>query len=341
MIARAVLTACSIAVAALSLDAQVTVRVRSAADAPIPGVTVELWSSLARVSARTSDADGTARFLAAEAQGATGVLVRRIGFTPARAFLARDQHEVRVVMAPLASSIATVTVSEARRACPQRDDAEARAVWERARQSYDTENVVGRFSWFTGASGPVDAARVGQPDSAKLVRRNWQWTTDGGIRGARVDADRGKYVVALTAHNSPDLGRWGYMDLAGGYAQHFSEARFGDRHTFTELPAGADGERTLRLCARDRTRTGVDGTLRLAGDGSFVAARWTFWNPSREAEPAGGEVVFAPREEAVLRPLFAASGLFWRRLASGAYHQNWKEYEQYELRPCAAPDCSR
>jgi hypothetical protein len=86
----------------------------------------------------------------------------------------------------------------------------------------------------------------------------------------------------------------------------------------------------IQFCARDRKRSGLDGLLRVDASGALLDARWRYWNPSRDAEPAGGEVMFAPPVEQGAGPLYSASGLYWRRLRSGMYLQSWQWYAEWE-----------
>ena len=98
--------------------------------------------------------------------------------------------------------------------------------------------------------------------------------------------------------------------------------------------AQSESEVILAFCPRDRRRTGIEGTMQIMSDSGFIAAVWSYWNPDRHRELAGGEVSFAPPENrpAIGKvPLLASSGFFWRRLPTGRFYQLWFDFEKWML----------
>lgn len=77
-------------------------------------------------------------------------------------------------------------------------------------------------------------------------------------------------------HYYLDYGVWGYPLLEADYAQHFTEALFGRRHTFTFERSARSDEVTLRFCPRNRKQSGLEGTLQIGVDGRFISARWQY-----------------------------------------------------------------
>lgn len=127
-------------------------------------------------------------------------------------------------------------------------------------------------------------------------------------------------VRELSRHSEPEFGIWGYASLHSAQAGHFATPHFAVHHTLSVLARDAT-EITLVFCPHSRKQTGLEGTLRLGADTTFVGARWTYWNAHRRRESAGGEVTFNPPGLTAFgarAPLLAASGLFWRKLATAA-----------------------
>lgn len=319
----------------LVLSAQVVVRVTDPAGHPVPAATVELWSATARVAARATGADGRARFVAGERAGSEAVMVRRIGFLPGQRRLRGTGDTVAMQMEPLSGHLPAVTVVAARRACPQGDDPAARQLWQEVAARYQSPSMEGRKANVeshraTVAEEEVGAAGLGAPTTG------WRYHTHAGMTGARLSIARGGYVRPLQGtHTHDDFGAWRYPPLHAELAGHFVDTIFANAHTLT-LGGGSARGRVLHFCARDRRRDGLDGVLRLDGSGGLADARWTYWNPARDAEPAGGAVVFAPVAASGPAPLFSASGLFWRRLPSGRYLHSRQDYSTWVLLPDSA-----
>lgn len=152
-----------------------------------------------------------------------------------------------------------------------------------------------------------------------------------GIGGLRSAIEQYGYAWREpSVHVDEDYGVWFYPPLQAEYAEHFADSLFAAKHTLSVVSAGE--ETVIGYCPKDRKLPGLEGTLRVASDGSFVEARWRFWNPVRNSEDAGGDLVFAPRDpENTHGLLLAAQGLFWRRLPSGLYYQVSQDYSHWTV----------
>ncbi|MBK7908294.1 MAG: hypothetical protein IPJ78_17275 [Gemmatimonadetes bacterium] len=313
-----------------ALFAQVVVRVTDPANHAVSAAIVEFWSANERVATRVTDSDGLARFVAGERARSNAAIVRRIGFLPGHLVLGSTSDTVVVSMEPLSGSLPSVTVLAARQACPQTDSPEARKLWQEIASRYETPSTQGRKANVeerraTVAEDQVGAVGIGNP------RTGWRFYTHGGMTGARASFAQRGYIQPLTGtHSYDDFGAWRYPPLHAEMAGHFVDAIFGEAHTLTLSRAGSRNI-VLRFCARDRRRNGLDGVMRVGESGGLADARWTYWNPARDGESAGGEVVFTPLAESGHAPLFSASGLFWRRLPSKRYLQSWQDYSAWEL----------
>lgn len=310
-------------------SAQLDVSVTDAGGRPLPSARVELWSAtMARASRLTDDA-GRVRFAADEIIGSSAVLVRRLGFVPVRHALATvaPVAAVTIALQPLAASLPSVTIAAVARSCPQPDEVAARELWLSASRLYASPFVEARRSMLERVTEVVEEREVGVGDR-EVIATGWRGYTRAGMIGARA-ALQAHYVRGLpSGHNLPDFGVWRYPALHAELAGHFADSIFAARHTVA-LTLDARGDTIIRFCARDRKRAGLDGTLRLDATGTFLDARWRYWNPDGSREESGGEVVFAPAEDGIRYPLVSASGLFWRRLPSGSYRQVWERYTEW------------
>lgn len=313
-------------------EAQLQVTVQGPAGEPVAAALVQLRRGAQRGATRVTDRTGRAHFTEAEAGGTDLVQARRIGFAPSHTPYSPGTHSLTIVLQSVATVLPEINVGSATQGCPQRDDRAARERWETSRRLYDDTTTLGRTSALQYVASVVDGDSVGQFDPARLLP-GYRGTNAPALRGLRADiAEYGYAWMLPERHYYWDYGVWGYPVLEADYAQHFTEALFGARHTFTfDRTAGSDAV-VLRFCPRNRKQSGLEGTLRLEADASLVSARWQYWNPRHDAEPAGGEVVFAVSVQPGARPvLTAANGLFWRQLRSGRYYQRWQQYDGWVL----------
>lgn len=321
----------------LELNAQLRVVVQDARSVGVPGALVELWSPLAVIATRRTSAEGVVDFAAAEVDASTSLHVRRVGFRPASVRLVRAVRSIRVSLDLLAAALPEVIVKESARGCPARDQPRARELWEAARRGYALVRGAGRYSWLRNVSGTVWSSQF-DTDSDLPENSGWRAYSADGLSGLRRAASLRRYRYQMSAqHTSEDFGVWGYLPLYAEFAEHFADSTFGAHHALLIEHEGADGTVTVRFCTDSRSAGGLDGLLRLTADGEFADATWRFVNGGRDAEAAGGEIVFAPRASpGSVGPLLAASGTFWRRLPSGAYWRRHQAYTKWELLPDTA-----
>lgn len=315
-------------------QSQIIVNVQ-AHGTPLEGVQGELWSSTHRVAQRVSDRSGKFRFSAAEVREAVAIATRRIGFAPTRVALEPGKTEYVVELEELPAPIAELTTLTAVRLCPNVESAEARQLWDAATRRYLTPkaDTLGRFTELTQVVSNVGADSLGVLDPSREGRGAHMAESDWITRGRRLIESQGYVWLMTVAHGEADVGIWRYASLQSWDASHFGADLFAQRHTLSVL-GGDEREITLAFCPRSRDETGLEGTLRLARDTSFIAARWAYWNPQRNGETAGGEVVFAPPGATASGkplPLLPLSGLFWRKLLSGRFWQRWEEYDRWIL----------
>jgi hypothetical protein len=320
-----------LAITPLRAEGQLDVIVRDSGGRAVVDARVELWNASALVAARSTDAEGIARYSTAEVAAATAGLVRRIGFSPAQFSLPASGASLTVQLEALAYSVPAMTVRAVAESCPQPDDPAARATWEAAAARYQEPTTSGRVTRLEQHTSRVAEADVGIIDGERLFD-GWRFYTTPGMEGAVRRIERRGYVYALLRENHTEemLGAWQYPPLEAELAGHFATAIFGARHTF-RLVAATASVVTLRYCARDRRATGLDGTLRLSVADGLLDARWRYWNPSPGRESAGGEATFAPAaRDGVIAPMVSTSGLFWRRTPSGRYAQRWQRYIEWK-----------
>lgn len=319
--------------------AQLSVEVVAAPAHPLQNAHVELWSPTARLSAQVTGTEGRVRFSSSDMRAASAVLVRFIGYRPERVLVAAGAVTLRVQLEALPAPLPSITVSDAETWCPKADAPEARSRWERARSQYTAPSSFGRRSTMETFSGTTRAEELGDASRMRLATGS-RGFTKLGMEGARRSLFARGYAYPLVgSHTSTEFGVWAYPALTREYAEHFAEAVFGERHNFSAVSVGPDSlEAVLAFCARDRRHTGLDGILRISEDGSFLSARWRFYNPASGAELAGGDVVFAPRDLYSDSPaLLSAQGLFWRRVSSGMFFQRWEQYARWVLTDSAQP----
>lgn len=321
--------------AGFALPAQGAIKVYvESSGAPLAEATVELWTATARVALRVADREGAVTFTASEVGAATTLLARRVGFAPGRVRVDALLPEIRVALDRLAAPLAEVTVREAEQACPAREDPRARALWDAARRRYVAPDPENRASWFSVQQGTVRSDQLGLVDRARLQHRGRRWGGREALAAEDARIARLGYVWPIEgSHTSEEFGIWKYPVLQHFHAEHFAEDVFGSLQTLSFAKDDGDEDASvLVFCGRDRKRSGIDGTIQLDADSSFLVARWRYWNPARNAEKAGGEVVFTPFDRRSFTPwLHAAQGLYWRQLRGGMYWHRWEEYEGWEL----------
>lgn len=321
---------CGALLAAQPVRAQLRGTVVDDSGNPIPSVQVELWTLTSRLATTLTDDNGRFVFGAVGQSSALALLARRLGFGPTRVPLTAPNDTITIHLHALGAPLPTVTVLAAARLCPNRDSPAARAVWDRSRQTYSSGVAYSRGADYTALRNVVRAADIGNFDDAKRTLGSRQYSV-AGIFGLRSGIEQYGYVWReANVHVENDYGVWFYPPLQAEYAEHFADSLFAARHTFSVVSAGE--ETVIGYCPKDHKLPGLQGTLRIAADGSFIEARWRFWNPVHNPEEAGGDVVFAPRDpEHTHGLLLAAQGVFWRRLPSGLYYQDSQAYSEWTV----------
>jgi hypothetical protein len=313
--------------------AQVRGRIVDEELRPISGVIVELWMPRERVNVRLSDDGGSFSFSAAEADGAVGLLARRIGLKPVHKALQAPGVEHLILMYPDVIELDALTVTAAAPMCPNREQGSAGAIWRRMASSYSrAPDTVGTSSYFAESRTTVPWSHLGTVDSASVRAGAWTGVSAGILAIARRDIRRTGYAYRIDSSTRGEFAAWQYPALHGYAAQHFRDEEFFERHRFSVLH-DESGDLALVFCPRERLRSEpqMEGTLTLSSDTLLLRARWMFRTP-RPTEVAGGEVVFAPPLRAAEPPLLLpATGLFWRREGPDRYHQLWRGYSRWVL----------
>jgi len=328
-------------------SAQIDVHVVDSAGVAIPTARVELWNRSSLIVLRQANFDGLATFTATETAQATDLLVRAIGYNPLRVSLADAEGRLSVRLEKLRQSLPAVTIAAAAQTCPQQDQPTVRALWQRVAARYGEPSFRGRSTELEQRQGTVAEADVGAFYESEL-RTGTRAYTPLGVRGALQHIADSGYVYPLDEMHTFELfGGWRYAAVEAELAGHFASAGFADAHTFV-LSASTNAVTTLRFCARDRRRNGLDGTLQLSETDGFIEARWRFWNPRDGTEQAGGAATFASaraleavngdeaesagdQREPAAAPLTSTSGLFWRKLPSGRFVQRWQRFHEWHF----------
>jgi hypothetical protein len=303
-----------------------------AGGAPLGDATVELWSKDQVLARRVTDASGHFRFQALEDR-ARAILVRRIGFTPNRIDIHPGEFELQVTLVPIPHVLDPVAVTASKPLCPNRENPKARELWSRSTALYlsAAADTLGRWTFMTGLSGVTTAAEMGMLDSARMWRGD-RWRNRDALRRERVFIPAHGFAWPLANHIREDYGMWEYPQLDSDHADIFGDPLFGDRHQLSFLESDPD-QNTIVYCPLDRKAAALIGSMLISTTAGLISANWTYFNPARNAELAGGEVMFvppAPTGEPTL-PLLAASGWFWRKLRSGAFWRRWQSYDQWKF----------
>lgn len=209
-------------------------------------------------------------------------IVRRIGFLPGHLILGSASDTVVVHLEPLSGSLPSVG-ARGFQACPQTDSPEARQLWREVASRYLTPSTQGRQANVEERRATVAEDQVGSVSTGS-PRTGWRLYTLGGMTGARASMAQRGYIRPLSgSHIYDDFGIWRYPPLHAELAGHFVDSLFGEAHTLT-LSRADSRNLVLRFCARRRRRDGLDGVMRVDASGSLSDARWTYWNPARDAE---------------------------------------------------------
>ncbi len=306
--------------------AQVRGTVRDEAGQPVDGAVVELLSAGARLAITTSDSSGSFGFL--PAPGAVALVVRRIGFQPARLVLASAPRPLVVIMRRRPVTVAGIAVSAPLGRCVDRDRPDARRLWQAAAARYAKGalmlSLMGEGKEF---GGDVPAESLGVFDTTRAAPYH---IAGSGFRP--MPYNLGRFYAMPPAMGVRRSYEWDYPWLESLQAWHFSDDLFADLNRM-ELAPRELGDNVIAFCSQHDDRPYIQGLLWIGPDTTFLKAQWRFvtHDPS---EDAGGEVVFMP--PAAGQPLLAASGQYWRQKSTGFY-QEWTEFVQWF--ECRDADC--
>lgn len=309
---------------------QVGGRVVDGSGQPVTGARVEMWGPLRRLSTRETDASGAFTFTGPQADSATGLVVSRIGHAsrslsirpPASSLLIRLSEAV-LQLEPLAVR------ASSRRLCPNRDEPAARTLWSAAAARYGSPDTLSIQADEVFVTGEVPWAELGMVDETAL-RRNQRMT---GPQRRDIVPGRG-YGFRITSSWDADFVAWYYMQLGSHFTQHFIDASFGTYNSLSIRARAADAT-VLAFCSRNlgRGAVGIEGTLTIAHDTTFVSATWQYLPPD-PVEVAGGEVTFAPHPGSPRLPwLVPAASLYWRAIHGrrDLYFQRWERFNEWVI----------
>lgn len=310
-------------------SAQIRGIVRDETGAPVPEAMVELLGAGARLAITQTTASGG--FVFPAHASAAALVVRKIGYAPARLTLGGPVATLEIVLRQRSVPVTGITVAAPPPACIERDRPEARQLWEQASRRYASgalmaglaaDRMTGRTTVPPDSFGALDTARL---------ERGFTAMTGVGLRPREDQRDRFYALPPLIG--SERSFRWSYPHLESVQAWHFADVLFGELNRLALAPREV-GEMVILFCGGRPGRPFITGRIHLAPDTTFLKAEWRFVTPA-PTEQAGGEVVFMPRAPGA--PLLAASGFFWRARESG-FFQEWSSYLQwYE---CGRSGCS-
>jgi hypothetical protein len=313
------------------LPAQVRGVVVDAQGQPVEGVRLELWAPLKQLEVQRSSVTGSFAFTREYADSATALIASRLGYRSANVALNGTGPSLTLRMTAEAVQLEEVSVRARSSApCPNRDEPEARALWEAAAAGYDRSyERVGIVSAMMSTTGQVPRSRIGQVDEARL----WPARRGTSALPRSIDSRTG-YGYRVQSSLEPDFVSWHYKELGSHQAQHFIDPSFGTYNSLSIRARTPDGV-VLAFCSRGlgRQAVGIGGTLTLSPTNAILAAAWTFRTP-RPEEEAGGEVTFVPRGEGGRPPwLVPATSLYWRAVVgrpSDAF-QRWERFTEWVL----------
>lgn len=316
------------ALAAAPLRAQVQGRVVDSRGEPVAGAHVELWATFRRLDVWDTGPSGTFEFDAAQADSASGLIVSRVGYVDRTLSVSSSDEPVTVVLQESAVRLeGLVARAEASPICPNRDEPEARALWEAATARYSRPDTLTISASSVRMENEVPWAEIGVVHEDRL--RNSGRATGPQRRAIR---PRLGYGFRLEASWSREYAAWDYFELGSNQAQHFTDPSFGTYNSLSVRARTPDAT-VLAFCSRDLPRGAVkiEGMLTLRPDTTFASARWRFL-PPRPREDAGGAVTFVPHPGGGRRPwLVPASHLYWRRVnqREDRYVQIWERFRAW------------
>ncbi|MDB4906260.1 MAG: hypothetical protein JWO05_1044 [Gemmatimonadetes bacterium] len=314
------------------LSAQLRGTVQDSHGVPVYSATVEVWQrDSSRGSAHTS-VDGRFVIPRAIPGVAATVLVRRLGFLPARHSVASvGADTIHVVLSALPASLPEYVVSASAPGCSRPDDPAARAAYVKLARSYFTFGSDGRFvgPWMHGhrSTGDLPAADVGFVDDSRMAETWWGWAFPKAIDAQgrypyakRLPSDRLDYRPL-----SESEWHWRYADLGQSDFPHFLTSTFSDAQQFSR-DRERTGESVIRFCGRERGAPYLEGTIHTDGDSVMTGIEYLFHTP-KPREDAGGQLTLATSTWPGRRMLVPVRTVFWRKLGG----RDWYYQEAFVL----------
>lgn len=312
--------------------AQLVVRVQ-AGGVGVAGAEVSAWNPGVRLAGARTDGSGTAHLaLQGAPMSDAFVLVRRIGFAPARIVLAgRDSLVITLTEVPVALPVLALDTRPLH--CPAVPDAMAESLWIAAASRYGHGATRLYFNW-SGArvQETVTGDQRGYGDGTELhsVGRGGTLPTPEG-RGDAMLREPPPYAAYERHLNiSGESWRWRYAPLEESAAEHFVSEKFHARHVFVVLGRSA-GASVIGFCPRDPSTPEIMGELQIGADTLLRAARWSFQVP-HDDEGAGGEAAFSVTRFENTDYLVSIRGSAWRRAGRDLYNQDRFELFSWRLR---------
>jgi hypothetical protein len=284
-----------------AVAAQVSGMVHEPGGIPVAEATVALWKGSREVARTITDAQGGFHFTLDSSSEATALLVRRIGFRPTSMPLGVNRTGLSITLEPVVTDLPEVVTTAARRACPNRDEPEARQLWHAMSEHYATHLHSDDIQASSiGRGGEVTALEVGDVDESRfrpggfVMVGKWRESLFRSIahNGYARRLKPGDDLIGEYFH-------WRYARLDRELSEHFVEREFARNHSLG-LWRAEDGSVTITFCGRDHSKPYLEGTLLVSRDTALVTARWKYRTPSPH-EDAGAEVTFVspPRKASI------------------------------------------
>jgi hypothetical protein len=312
---------------ASSSSAQRVIRVVSH-DQPIPNVEVSVWSENARLAATRTDYDGIAHLQLPASSPLATVLVRRLGYAPARRALGSADTLV-VSLIETATDLPVVAVASKSLACPHGSEPTADSIWTSAAAMYSSGISSLRLKWAgTLLQETVASDQRGYGDGTPA---NGEWfgavLPDTASITMRTPPPYARYERHIGLGG--EYWRWRYAPLHDFAAEHFVSPTFRERHTFQVL-GRSDGATIVGFCPKQRDDAEVKGELLIGDDHLLRGARW-FVQLSHDDEDAGGEATFVATPFDGHVYVVAIRGSTWRRAGKNLYNQDRFERSSWSL----------
>ena len=282
----------------------------------VPMADIALWRGERIVLSRHADAEGRFSVPLDSLSSASGIAARAIGFRPTSLHVVTPGSDsLVIVLGRYATPLPELVATTAAQRCPNREDPEATATWQRMRaQTLLAPLTTGLAAVQHRTIDVVSASEVSRvpndlPPGSSEVDAGYRVTADRFIRDSGYAVRKRPDRISWVAMQDDAYLDWWYPRLDWWDSDHFARDAFGQRVTLSFGPSEA-GDMILIFCPKDTRQPGIRGTLRIGAGFHLREARWRFVTGKPE-EDAGGEVTFLVGQSSRLLPLQA---LYWRRL---------------------------